>query len=122
MVRDRSPNPRYAGSSPAANYKKGIMKYLFVFLLVIFLTGCTDHRKVMKEYESGNKNAADLLLHGFNMKNSEYISTYLINKSLAGDEEAKQIIYAQIESLRGLPSNHAQVVTTPVIIHSSGRR
>lgn len=97
------------------------MKYLLLLFAPLCLVGCTDHSMVMKEYQNGNPNAKDLLIHGFNLKNSENISTYLIKKSLKGDEEAKEIIYAQIESLKGLPSNHAHMVA-PVVIHSSGRR
>lgn len=96
------------------------MKCFFVFLVALCIVGCTDHSKVMSEYDKGNKHAADLLLHGFNVKNSEHISTALINRSLKGDEEAKQIIYAQIESLKGLPSNYPHMFA-PVVIHS-GRR
>jgi hypothetical protein len=80
-----------------------VKKYL---LLILLLTSCTDHGKVMDEYEKGNKNASDLLLHGLQRKNSEYISTELIEKALKGDEEAKQIIYAQIATLGGVENEN----------------
>jgi len=92
------------------------MKFLMVLLMSLLLVGCSDHGHVMYEYRSGNKHASDLLLHGFNVKNSSHISTFLINRALHGDEEAKQIIYSQIESLKGLPNDYPHVVSTPVYI------
>lgn len=56
----------------------------------------------MGRYKEGNPHARDLLLHGLNEENSNHIDDYLINKALEGDEEAKEIIYAQIDTLRGI--------------------
>lgn len=93
------------------------MKFLMVLLMSLALVGCTDYHNVMCEYKSGNKHAADLLGHGFNVRNSEYISTCLIERSLAGDESAKSIVYAQIESLRGTHSDYRYIpMCVPVVI------
>lgn len=94
-------------------------KYLF-FLICLILTSCTDHAKVMNEYENGNENAKEILLHGFNMQNSEYISSSLIKKALEGDEEAKEIIYSQIDTLRGINSSCHHSI--PIVIPMNTRR
>ena len=87
------------------------------------LSSCTDYSKVREEaYKKNNPHAKELLLHGFNCKASEYIDTETINRALEGDEEAKLIIYAQMQMLRGMPSSHTHVVPAPVIINQSRGR
>ena len=90
-------------------------KYIVCILLLV---SCTDHGKVMNEYAKGNKNASDLLLHGLQMKNSEYISTELIEKALKGDEEAKQIIYAQIATLGGVENISHFPIIIPIRVNN----
>lgn len=91
------------------------MRFLPMIFLAVLLCACT-HDRVMGKYKEGNPHARDLLLHGLNSKNSEHISDYLIDKAMTGDEEAKAIIYAQIDTLRGIqrPSTTCVPVIMPV--------
>ena len=76
----------------------------------------------MKEYKTGNKHATDLLLHGFQEKNSLYIASELIDRALQGDEEAKLIIYAQINTLRGIPTSNSTFYAAPVVVPINSSR
>lgn len=98
------------------------MNLSFCAILTLFLflfSSCSDHEKVMKEYKKGNKHAADLLLHGFQMKNSEHISSHIVDLALKGDQEAKEIIYAQIDTLRGTETHTNHTIVIPP---NSGRK
>ena len=90
-------------------------------ILCLLLTACTDHMKVMEEYEKGNRNATELLLHGFNDRNAHNLSSELIDKALKGDQQAKDIIYAQIETL-GPCHPHPSHMYPVVIPMQTGRR
>ena len=96
-----------------------ILRFIPIFLLGVMMCAC-DHVHVMTEYKNGNPHARDLLLHGFNMKNSEYISTHLINRALDGDEEAKTIIYSQIKSLGPIQQSNTHYI--PIVIPVRARR
>lgn len=96
------------------------MKLLCLLLLSLCMVSCTDYSKVMKQYKDNNPHAKDLLSHGFNMKNSEYISTECIERSLKGDEEAKSIVYAQIDTLKGVNSSSSHVY--PVVVPMNAAR
>ncbi len=91
------------------------MKGVFIFILGIIFTSCTDHQKVMNEYKKGNPHAKELLLHGFHQRNSEYISSTLIDRALRGDEEAQNIIYAQIETMHGMPQSR-YMYSHPIVV------
>jgi hypothetical protein len=92
------------------------MRFISIILLAILLCACT-HDRVMGKYKSGNPHARDLLLHGLNEKNAEYVSSFLVDRALEGDEEAKAIIYAQIDTLRGMQSTSTRVVPVIMPIH-----
>lgn len=93
------------------------MKKLFIFAVTILLISCTDHAKVMEQYKKKNPNAKEMLLKGFNAKVSEDIDSSLIKAALSGDEEAKVIIYAQMEVLRGLQAEDNHYDPMPIYIH-----
>lgn len=84
----------------------------------IFTMSCTDHDRIMKEYEKGNPNAEELLLHGLNAKNSHYIRSSLLDRALNGDEKSKQIIYAQIRTLGSCPIDGNMTVAVPIVVKS----
>lgn len=95
------------------------MKVAKYFLPLLILCSCGDYTTVQTAYENGNLHAEELLMHGFNSRVSEHISTKLIKKALKGDEKAKMIIYAQMEMIRGMPpKNHTTVVPVPVHTHT----
>jgi hypothetical protein len=73
----------------------------------------------MDGYRENNPHAKDLLLHGLNSEASSYISSTLIERALNGDEEAKLMIYAQMESLKGMPSTSYH--STPIYYHHGSR-
>lgn len=75
----------------------------------------------MYEYKKGNPDARDLLLHGINEKNCYYVDSYLLKRALQGDEEAKNIIYAQINTLSNMPEEKTHIVPVVVPIHTSRR-
>ena len=92
------------------------MKYFLVLSLMIILTSC-DYYDVMKGYKQESPHAKDLLFHGYNQRIDDYISSILIKRALEGDEEAKLMIYAQIDVLRGMPTNSHSTVIVPVPVH-----
>lgn len=94
-----------------------VVAILLVLAALFGLAWVCDYNKVMRAYDQGNPHAVELLQHGFNIKNAQHISTTLIKKALQGDEEAKQMIYAQIDTLMGYNGRSAAVV--PVIIPMS---
>ena len=101
--------------------KKGLrMRFFPILCLAILLCAC-NHNRVMNRYKEGNTHARDLLLHGLNEKNADYLDEYLLNQALHGDEEAKNIIYAQIDTLRGIQKPTSTYIPIVVPI-TSGRR
>jgi len=74
----------------------------------------------MNQYKKGNIHARDLLLNGLNEKNSSQLNCYLIEKALDGDEDAKNIIYAQIETLKG--ERRSKTTYIPVCVPIQTRR
>ncbi len=93
------------------------MKWVLIFFLMIVLTAC-DYQDVMKEYKRNSPHAKDLLLHGYNSKVDCNISSILIERALDGDEEAKLMIYAQIEVLRGMPSRSHSTFVMPMPVRT----
>lgn len=89
-------------------------KCFILFLMSTILCGC-DYDKIKYEYKNGNPHAKELLLHGVNSKICEKLDSDLIKKALNGDEEAKCIIYAQMEILKGMPENNIHAY--PMYIH-----
>ena len=97
-----------------------ILISLSLFVLAFLLCRC-KHQNVMNKYKEGNTHARDLLLHGMNEKNSSHIDQYLIDKSLEGDEEAKEIVYAQIQTLGSMENSRAIYVPLVFPIHTRVR-
>lgn len=87
-------------------------------LACLLLVGCGDYTKVERAYRQGNPQAKELLLHGFNVKTNEYVSTLLIDRALAGDQEALQMIYAQMDRVMHVQESHTTVV---VPVHTRTR-
>ncbi len=101
-----------------ANNKK--LKYIYFILPLIFLTSCDDYDKVMNQYDKGNPFAKQMMMGGLNTKSSQLIPSKLINRALNGDEEALQIVLAQIDSLGGYKSrNSVYIHQTPVHVRTS---
>lgn len=93
------------------------MNKLYIFLLMFTLTACYDYNRVKKEaYKKNNIHAKELLLNGYNKKIDEFLDGETIDRALDGDEEAKRIIYAQMQILKGMPSTKTHIVPAPVII------
>lgn len=71
-------------------------KLILAFIALTGFTSCTtQYLDVEQAAFNGNPHAKELLLAGFNRYASSYISNVLIQKALAGDEEAKAIVLAQ---------------------------
>lgn len=71
-------------------------KLILGFIALTTVTSCTsEYLDVEQAAFNGNPHAKELLLAGFNRYASSYISTVLIQKALAGDEEAKAMVIAQ---------------------------
>jgi len=97
------------------------MKTSAVILILIFLTAC-NYTKVKKEYKKDNPFAKEIMLSGLTYKVAEYLDDDILEEALKGDEEATQIIIAQINSLKGMPKEHHTVVPiiTPRATYRSG--
>ena len=95
----------------------------WILFLILFCACSNDHMKVMNAYKKNNEQAKDLLLHGFNSKVAAYIDTILIDRALAGDEEAKLMVIAQMEAFRGMPEeSRTMVMPVPIIRNHSSCR
>ncbi|SRR6266446_1713883 len=96
------------------------MKFLVVLCALTLLSGCDDYTRVLDAYDERNPVARELLLNGFNDRVGYHVSTKLLKKALQGDEEAKLIILAQMESLRGMmPERRTTIV--PIITPTATR-
>lgn len=87
---------------------------LLVSIIGLTMYSCTNINDVKKEYEFGNPVARELLLNGYNRVIDEKIDGSILKKALKGNEECKLIVLAQMEALRGIPSD--KVRHAPIIV------